>query len=208
MIRRVFQDKLFLLMMGFAAMVFMMLPHLNPPAIEDESEPPGNVIVAIEWPPGNTDVDLWVTGPGEAVPVGYSNKSGLLWNLLRDDLGTYPDATPSNYENAYTRGIMPGEYVINVHCYRCPILPVPVDVEISIRKEDTDGAKKPMKIIATTRVTLRESAEELTAIRFELTKEGDLVPGSMNHVYRSLRAMGSGADGMSGRGPGQRFGEH
>lgn len=189
MIRRVFQDKLFLLMMGFAAMVFMMLPHLNPPAVNDEAQPPGNVIVAIEWPPGNTDVDLWVTGPGEIVPVGYSNKSGLLWNLLRDDLGTSPDATPSNYENAYTRGITPGEYVINVHCYRCPILPVPVDVEISIQKDGAGGAKEPMKIIATTTVVLREDAEELTALRFKLTKDGDLVPGSMNHVFRPLRAI-------------------
>jgi len=202
MIRRVFQDKLFLLMMGFAAMVFMMLPHLNPPATEDAADPPGNVIVAIEWPPGNTDVDLWVTGPGEIVPVGYSNKSGLLWNLLRDDLGTSPDVTPSNYENAYTRGITPGEYVINVHCYRCPILPVPVDIEISIQKEGADGAKEPMKIIATTKVTLRENAEELTALRFELTKDGDLVTNSMNHVYRELRAADvDDYDGMSGRAP-------
>lgn len=197
MIRRVFQDKLFLLMMGFAAMVFMMLPHLNPPAIDDEAQPPGNVIVAIEWPPGDTDVDLWVTGPGEIVPVGYSNKSGVLWNLLRDDLGLNPDVTPSNYENAYTRGITPGEYVVNVHCFRCPILPVPVDVEISIQKEGVDGAKEPMKIIATTQVILRENAEELTAIRFKLTKDGDLVTGSMNHVYRELRAMGSDDDDVS-----------
>jgi hypothetical protein len=209
MIRRVFQDKLFLLMMGFAAMVFMMLPHLNPPATDDQSEPPGNVIVAIEWPPGNTDVDLWVTGPGEIVPVGYSNKSGLLWNLLRDDLGTSPDATPSNYENAYTRGVLPGEYIVNVHCYRCPILPVPVDVEISIQKEGANGAKEPMKIIATTKVTLHEDHEELTAIRFELTKGGELVPGSMNHVYRELRAANRDEGGDMrgrGRGPGQRYG--
>jgi len=194
MIRRVFQDKLFLLMMGFAAMVFMMLPHLNPPAKDDAAKPPGNVIAAVEWPPGNTDIDLWVMGPGEIVPVGYSNKSGLLWNLLRDDLGTSPDATPSNYENAYTRGVIPGEYVVNVHCYRCPILPQKVDVEISIQMVEDEGRppsmqKSSMKIIATTAVTLRQNGEELTALRFELTKGGALVPGSMNHVYRSLRAM-------------------
>jgi len=31
-------------------------------------------------------VDLWVQAPGD-VPVGYSNKSGGVLNLLRDDLG-------------------------------------------------------------------------------------------------------------------------
>ncbi|RVC14735.1 hypothetical protein EN884_16150, partial [Mesorhizobium sp. M7A.F.Ca.AU.001.01.1.1] len=51
------------------------------------AEPPGNMIVHAVWPQGDTDVDLWVDGPGELVPVGYSNKGGLLWNLLRDDLG-------------------------------------------------------------------------------------------------------------------------
>jgi hypothetical protein len=175
-------------MMGFAAMVFMMLPHLNPPAIEDQAEPPGNVVVDMEWPPGDADVDLWVMGPGEIVPVGYSNKSGVLWNLLRDDLGTSSDPTPSNYENAYTRGIIPGEYIVNVHCFRCPVLPVPVDVTIRIKKED-DGDKATIKAIATTKVVLKQNHEELTALRFELTKEGEIVPNSMNHVFRPLRAL-------------------
>ena len=190
--RRIFQDKLFLLVMGFAAMVFMMLPYLNPPAVDDQAEPPGNVIVAIEWPPGNTDVDLWVTGPGERAPVGYSNKSGVLWNLLRDDLGTGTDVTPSNYENAYTRGVAPGEYIINVHCYRCPILPVPVDVEISIRKDDENHVKSRLNIIATTQVVLQQNHEELTALRFKLNNDGDLVSDSMNHVFRPLREANDG----------------
>ena len=181
-----FRDLLFILLFGFVFLVVAMIPHLNPPADEDNAEPPGNVIAAIAWPEGDTDVDLWVFGPGEAVPVGYSNKGGLLWNLLRDDLGAHPDATALNYENAYTRGVIPGEYIINIHCYRCPVLPVPVVVEISV-KGDGPG-KQAMKIIATTKVDLETAGEELTALRFELTKDGKLVPGSMNHVFQQLRA--------------------
>lgn len=183
----IFRDVLLLLLLGFVAMVVWMLPHLNPPALEFDTEAPGNVIAHIVWPEGNTDVDMWVTGPGEAQPVGYSNKGGLLWNLLRDDLGTMPDATPLNYENAYTRGIVPGEYVVNVHCYRCPVLPVPVQVEVSIQTDD--GDKSSMRIIATTSVTLGLDGEERTALRFRLTREGELVAGSMNHVFRPLRTM-------------------
>ena len=119
--------------------------------------------------------------------MGYSNKGGLLWNLLRDDLGTQPDATPLNYENAYTRGITPGEYIINVHCYRCPVLPVPVDVEVSVKTDN--GNKSSMNIIATTRVELQQHGEELTALRFKLTEEGKLVAGSVNHLFKSLRAQ-------------------
>lgn len=185
--RTTFRDLLMIMLLGFVFMIVAMVPHLHPPATQDGKEPPGNVIASITWPEGDTDVDLWVTGPGEVNPVGYSNKGGLLWNLLRDDLGTSPDATPLNYENAYTRGITPGEYVINVHCYRCPVLPVPVDVEISVKNSNSD--KGGMKIIATTRVVLHEDGEEATAIRFKLTEKGELVKGSVNHVFRPLRDM-------------------
>lgn len=186
----VFRDFVLLMVMGFVAMVVWMLPHINPPATDMDTEPPGNVVAHILWPEGNTDVDLWVTGPGEVRPVGYSNKGGLLWNLLRDDLGTSPDATPLNYENAYTRGITPGEYIINVHCYRCPVPPVPVDVEISLKTDD--GAKSDMKILATTKAILEMTGEELTALRFKLTKDGELVKGSLNHLFQPLRAHKEG----------------
>ena len=186
--RTVFRDLLMLMLLGFVAIIVAMLPHLNPPATEDNIEPPGNVIAHVTWPEGNTDVDMWVTGPGEIVPVGYSNKSGLLWNLLRDDLGNVPDATPLNYENAFTRGITPGEYIINVHCFRCRVLPVPVDIEVSVKRIGDNGAKTPIRVIATTQVILHRNREEATAIRFELDRDGNLIPNSLNHVFRPLRA--------------------
>lgn len=151
---------------------------------KSQKEPPGNMAVSIVWPVGNTDVDLWVIGPGEKNAVGYSNKGGVLFNLLRDDLGAVPDATGINYENAYTRGIVPGDYTINVHCYRCPSLPIDVDVEISLNTGDGKG----MKQLVTTRVNLIHDGQEKTAISFKMTKEGDIVPDSMNAVFRPLRS--------------------
>jgi hypothetical protein len=187
--RTTFRDLLLIMLLGFVFIIIAMIPHLNPPAQEDRAEPPGNLIAHIVWPEGNSDVDLWVTGPGEVRPVGYSNKGGLLWNLLRDDLGASPDATSMNYENAYTRGITPGEYIINVHCYRCEVLPMPVEVEISIK--NPGKGKDGMKILATTLTTLYSNGEEATAIRFKLTKDGELVPGSLGHVYERLRSANS-----------------
>jgi hypothetical protein len=187
--RTTFRDLLMIMLLGFVFIIIAMIPHLNPPAQNDKAEPPGNLIAHIVWPEGNSDVDLWVTGPGEVRPVGYSNKGGLLWNLLRDDLGNSPDATKMNYENAYTRGITPGEYIINVHCFRCEILPMPVDVEISVKNPNAD--KGGMKIIATTRVELYTNGEEATAIRFKLTKDGKLVPGSVGNLFQPLRAASS-----------------
>jgi hypothetical protein len=181
----VFRDFTLLMVLGFVAMVVWLLPHVNPPAQSTDAVPPGNVIVAIAWAEGNTDIDLWVAGPGEIVPVGYSNKGGVLFNLLRDDLGNLPDATPLNYENAYSRGVVPGEYVVNVHCYRCPVVPQKVDVEVSI---NTGGNGKSVKPVATTALELRANGQERTALRFRLDASGNIEPRSMNNIFRPLRA--------------------
>lgn len=193
-----FRDFLFLALMAFVVMVIWMLPFLNPVAVDDDVEPPGNLIAYITWPKGNYDVDLWVHGPGELNAVGYSNKGGVLWNLLRDDLGNSPDATPINFENSYTRGIVPGHYIINVHCYQCAPdgLPMLVHVELSIKV--TDDKITPL---ASTVVELRHNKEELTAIRFNLTGDGKIVPGSMNHVFKSIRSVASITSDSDDGGP-------
>ena len=180
----VFRDFSLLMVLGFVAMVIWLLPHINPPAENSEAEPPGNLIVAITWPEGDTDIDLWVTGPGELNPVGYSNKGGVLFNLLRDDLGNMPDATPLNYENSYTRGIVAGEYVVNVHCYRCRVLPQKVHVEVSINDLSTS---KSIKKVATTSLNLTANGQEKTALRFKIDSKGNLVPNSLNNIFRPLR---------------------
>jgi len=180
----VFRDFTLLMVLGFVAMVVWLLPHVNPPASQSDADPPGNVVVAITWPEGDIDVDLWVTGPGELNPVGYSNKGGVLFNLLRDDLGSLPDATPLNYENAYSRGLLEGEYIVNVHCYRCPVVPQRIDVEVSAN----DGASgKGSRRIATTSLQLTANGQEKTALRFRLDAAGKLEPDSLNSIFRPLR---------------------
>ena len=75
-------------------------------------------MIEARWPDGvDADVDLWVQAPGD-VPVGYSNKGGAIFNLLRDDLGQRADATGMNYEVSYARGMPAGEYTANLHLYR------------------------------------------------------------------------------------------
>lgn len=188
------RDFTMLLTMAFFVMVVWMLPHLNPPADEDVAEPPppGNVIVFITWPEGtDDDVDLWVTGPGQMVAVGYSNKGGELWNLLRDDLGSETDATDLNFENAFTRGIIAGTYVFNIHCYRCPTAPVPVTMKITM-KENPDANPR---VLAVAKYILTLTGEEITMLRFDLTSEGTIVPGTTNHWYQRLRIEIEGGGG-------------
>ena len=183
----VFRDVIFLALAGFVAMVLLLLPHLNPPATAEEGTPaPGNVIVEISWPEKvDADVDLWVQAPGD-VAVGYSNKGGLIFNLLRDDLGGQADVTEINYEVSYSRGVPEGEYTVNVHLYRdmSGQLPLPVTVSVSVKSAPSMAAKR----ILTTKLKLDHQGQELTAFRFALDADGRLVAGSVHDLPKPLRA--------------------
>ena len=183
----VFRDVIFLALAGFVAMVLLLLPHLNPPASAEEGTPaPGNVIVEISWPEKvDADVDLWVQAPGD-VAVGYSNKGGLIFNLLRDDLGGQADVTEINYEVSYSRGVPEGEYTVNVHLYRdmSGQLPLPVTVSVSVKSAPSMAAKR----ILTTKLKLDHQGQELTAFRFALDADGRLVAGSVHDLPKPLRA--------------------
>jgi len=183
----VFRDVIFLALAGFVAMVLLLLPHLNPPATANEGTPaPGNVIVELNWPKDmDTDVDLWVEAPGD-VPVGYSNKGGLIFNLLRDDLGGQSDVTDINYEVSYSRGVPAGEYTVNVHLYRdmSGRLPVEVTLAVSVKSKPQVAAKR----ILTTKLELQHQGQEATAFRFSLDEEGNLVPGSVHDLPKPLRS--------------------
>lgn len=147
---------------------------------------PGDIIIEMWWGQGyDSDVDLWVAAPGER-PVGYSNKAGVTFNLLRDDLGPGGDPESRNYEIAVGRGLKPGEYVVNVMLYRLRDgrLPVPVDVEVVVQGKDA-GAHPILR----KRVELGHEGEELTVARFSLDREGALVPGSVNDLPRPLRGQ-------------------
>ena len=180
----VFRDVLMLALIGFVAMVIMLLPHITKSQDEtDEHRPPGNVVIEMHWPDDlPVDVDLWVQAPDD-VPVGFWNQGSQFFNLLRDDLGIEGDASARNYEVSYSRGIPPGEYTVNVHMYgQVPSgVVVPVQVVVSVRAKYDQ-----LRQILQTRVELRRRNQEETAFRFRLTDNGDLVPGSVTTLRRRL----------------------
>jgi hypothetical protein len=185
----VWLDTALLMLGGFVLMSVLMMTVVNPPAKSSDSagaRAPGNVIIEAQWADRlDADVDLWVQAPGD-VPVGYSNKSGKVFDLLRDDLGRAHDMTDYNYEVAYTRGKPGGEYVVNLHMYRGRGMsyPVPVKIVASL-KGDPSG---PTKQLVSTTVQLRKEGQELTALRFRLDASGGLVAGSVNSLFKPLRA--------------------
>lgn len=188
----IFRDLLLMIVCGVVTVIVILFAHVNPKQLNENtnsSSPPGNVLVEISWPSeDDTDVDLWVQAPGD-VPVGYSNKGGAVFNLLRDDLGTIADVSGLNYENSYSRGVIAGEYTVNVHLYRnrYGTLPIPVTVVVSCKPATDDKSKEKTNQILSTKVELTREGQERTALRFRLTEQCEIVPGSVNNIQKPLR---------------------
>ena len=169
-----FVDVLLVLAVVQMSYTLLVLPQINPPA-KEQQEPPGNISVLACWPEGAIDVDLWTDAPGQKKPTGYSTKSGEVWSLLRDDLGTTGDSSIVNCENAYARAAPAGEYVVNIHGYSLPTGQVPVRVEVAMNG----------RLLVQETVNLRPK-QERTVIRFTLDGSGAV--GSSNKVFKPLRS--------------------
>jgi hypothetical protein len=186
----VFRDVTMLALAGFVAVVVLLLPHITRPGEEAApgAPPPGRLVVEARWPDAmDVDVDLWVQAPGER-PVGYSNRGGGIFDLLRDDLGHRGDPTALNYEVAYARGLTAGEYAVNLHLYRntARAAAVPVVVVVSQRLPETGRIRQ----LVSRDVVLRREGEEATVARFRLDGSGNLVPGSLHRLPKALRSAG------------------
>ena len=208
-----FRDALTLMLLAMVVVLVLVMLHINPPTDgENDIVAPGDVVIQINWPDGmSDDIDLWVQAPGD-VPVGYSNKGGKVANLLRDDLGSTADMTDLNEEFAFTRGLAAGEYTVNIHHYGGVSKDVPVrcTVTTSRIKLPAGGPSLPLTAfntapaitgalhqfgpereseqIVTKTVILDTLGRELTCARFTLDADGALVPGSINQIFRPIRA--------------------
>jgi len=186
-----FRDMLFLLVFAYLVIGAIALAHV---AKNDEEQskgqaPPGNVIVEMFWDKAiDADVDLWVQAPGD-VPVGYSNKSGMIFNLVRDDLGRGGDPNSMNYEVSYGRGRWPGEYVVNAMLYRSRDQKYPVDARIVVSHQNQQGE---VRQVVQSNIELTFEGQETTAFRFRLDEKGEFIPDSVNRIRKNLRpASGS-----------------
>jgi hypothetical protein len=181
-----FRDMLLLLVFTYLVIGAVALAHV---AKKDEEQskghpPPGNVIVEMNWDKDtDADVDLWVQAPDD-VPVGYSNKSGAIFNLVRDDLGKGGDPNSMNYEVSYGRGHLPGEYVVNAMLYRSRDnkFPVPVRIKVSLQNQQGEVHQALQS-----NVDLTFEGQETTAFRFRINEKGEFVADSVNRIHKDLR---------------------
>jgi len=185
-----FLDLLFNTLLGFVALFFVAFIMMNP--VEEEvsksnTESKAEFIVTVTWPPeAEDDVDSYMEDPLGNLIFFRRREDGLM-HLDRDDLGRSNDTiqTPlgpvevkENREVMSIRGIVPGEYTVNVHMYR-KSKAEPTEVTIKL-----DKMNPTVTTIAVKKVILHVNGDEKTAFRFTIDKDGKVT--KMNELEKPL----------------------
>jgi len=134
-----FTDLLFNALLGFVVMFVLAFILINPIAKSGAIDPKAEFLITLSWPDGRReDVDLYVEDPAGELVWFRSREAGLM-HLDRDDLGERNDVivvggrqvvSPLNQEMVSIRGILPGEYVVNLHLYRAEGDPAIIDAMV------------------------------------------------------------------------------
>lgn len=191
-------------MMSTLVMVvgMLMLSHATRKAKKAQD---GNIVtegkyaVVMSWADGSSDdVDLYVRDPAGNVAFFQGRDAGLM-HLEHDDTGANSDtimsqgatfAVEKNEERTILRGIIPGEYVVNVHMYRKgDPKPVPVSIRL-LRLQGPDA-----DVTQANRV-LRFDGDEQTAFRFTLAADGSV--SGINELPRAIVGSRAKLGGQGG----------
>src|SRR5579862_9326676 len=119
-----FTDIVLNVLLGFTFLVLIALALVKPEAKAGSVDIKAEVLITVSWPDGlPDDVDTYVEDPQGNIVWYFAKEKGLM-NLDRDDRGNFHDTivvngetiqNPLNQETVSIRGIVPGEYVVNVY---------------------------------------------------------------------------------------------
>ncbi len=192
----VFRDMLYLLSLSFAVLLIYALIQIQPPAKKSEIERKAEFLIILEWDERSVaDIDLWVMDPQNNI-VWFRQKTGGFLHLDKDDLGQRNDKIMIdgevkiiylNREVVTIRGIVPGEYITNVHAYR-KSKESPVNGYVRLLKLN------PYVEYVTEHFTLKNMGDEITVFRFYVDKDG-YVSDINQDQYRFIKNQSDGPDG-------------
>ena len=176
-----FIDLLFNLLVGFTSLFIIALLLINPVAKTGKIEPEVELIITTEWDKdSNNDFDIWVKGPNGPA-VGYSRKDIGYIVLNRDDIGINNDSYFSNgkriilrdnREAVEIRGIVPGEYIVNLHFYRLDEKTTKVSYSEPVIVQLLDI--RPFTVAIDEIVVLPGELAEITAFTFRVDADGNI----------------------------------
>ncbi len=186
-----FTDLLFNTLLGFSLLFFISIMFMNPIAKLGNVNFKAEYIITVTWPDNQPDdVDIWVEDPnGNLLSYRDSNVGWL--HLDRDDQGDLNDTVvingvetvyPINQEVVTIRGIVSGEYVVNLQYYKSSSgRPVPVTVKI-------EKVNPSLKVVYIDKVVLENEDDELTVLRFTLDASGEV--SDISHLPKKFTNYG------------------
>jgi hypothetical protein len=182
-----FTDLLFNALLGFVVMFILSFLLINPVARTGAVDPKAEFLITLAWPDGHRDdVDLYVEDPTGNL-VWFREREAGLMHLDRDDLGQRNDVVevggqkiqnPLNQEIVAIRGILSGEYVVNVHLYRAVEDP-PVSATVKVEK-----LNPAVEVVFYGAVELARQGAERTAVRFSVRADGGV--HGVNRLPKSI----------------------
>ena len=177
-----FTDLLFNILLGFTFLFFITILFINPISKLGNVNLKAEYIITVDWQDNlPDDVDIWVQDPNGEI-VSYLKKDAGWLHLDRDDQGIINDVViinnkeviyPINREVVTLRGIIPGEYIVNLYLYEHKSKE-PVEAKIIIEKVNPS-----LKLVYFNNTVLEAKDTELTIARFNLDAKGDFTIGSL-----------------------------
>jgi hypothetical protein len=195
-----FSVMLFKALQVVAFLFFLALLAMNPEAKQGKIDTKAEFIITMTWPDNHPDdIDLYVEDPLGNIVWYHTREAGFMV-LDRDDRGGINNSimvngkkimSPIREETVSIRGIVAGEYTVNVQYYLA-IQKAPVPVSVKVEKIN------PMvEVIHYDTILLDHAGQEKTALRFRVAEDGSVTDishaeKSLVQLTRSVRRGGNG----------------
>jgi hypothetical protein len=193
---------LFKALQVISLMFFIVLLAVSPESKDGKIDSKAEFIVTMDWPDNHPDdLDLFVQDPVGNI-VWYRHREAGFLTLDRDDRGGGNDfivvngrkiPSPIREEIVTVRGIVPGEYTVNVSHFQATTAQ-PVEATVKVQKLNPTA-----QVIFDDKLTLDHTGEEKTALRFSLDAEGKVIdvqhrPKSLLETFHNERNNGADLD--------------
>jgi hypothetical protein len=182
-----FSVMLFKALQVVAFLFFIALLVINPEAKQGKIDSKADFIITMSWPDSHPDdIDLYAEDPLGNIVWYHVREAGFMV-LDRDDRGGLNNSivvegkrmsSPIRQETVSIRGIVAGEYTVNVNHYLATTnAPVPVAVKV-------EKINPTVEVVHYDTLVLDHAGQERTAVRFRVADSGKVV--DVNRQDKSL----------------------
>jgi hypothetical protein len=201
-----FSVMLFKALQVVAFLFFIALLAISPDSKDGKVDSKAEFFITMDWPDNHPDdLDLFVQDPAGNI-AWYRHREAGFMVLERDDRGGANDfivvngrkiASPIREEIVTIRGIIPGEYTVNVSHFQATTgLPVPATVKVQ-------KLNPTAQVIFDDKIFVDHTGDEKTTVRFVLDNQGKVIDvnrrqKSLMETFRNRHNNGADLDPKTG----------